>query len=154
MSNKEVKKAKRPPPPPPTGPPPPPTGPPPPPPTGPPLNQLIQIALGSKYVRESHSILNPGFNPPPDGDPNEAVKVANNYISVAQNISQIQKYTQIQGVKTAVSAIKTAAGTFNTELEQRRSNTIKANIIETRLGGGKRKRNKKIGTKKKQYKRK
>ena len=142
MSNKEVKKAKR---------------PPPPPPTGPPLNKRIQIALGSKYVQESHSILNPGFNPPPDGDPNEAVKVANNYISVAQNISQIPEYKGIQGVKTAVSAINRAAETFNTELEQRRSNTIKANIIqsrETRLGGGKRKRNKKIGTKKKQYKRK
>ena len=118
------------------------------------INDQIKTALGDKYEAESHSISDPRFKPAPDGNPNEVVEVANNYISVAQNISRIDPYVKLLGVKNAVNAISIAAETFNAAIGARNSGTIKAIVIPKLLGGGKRKRNKKIGTKKKQYKRK
>lgn len=119
------------------------------------INDRIKTALGEKYVPESHSISNPGFVfDPAKHTPNDAVNTANNYISVAQNISKIDPYRKLLGVKSAVNAISIAAETFNAAIGARNSGTRKAIVIPKILGGGKRKRNKKIGTKKKLYKRK
>ena len=117
--------------------------------------QSIVLDANDVYDLNLHSISDPGFVfDSAQHTPNHAVNSANDYIKVAGNISQIPKYAGIPGVKNAVNAIHSAANKFNTYLDSRGSKTIKANVIPEISGGGKRKRSKKIGTKKKQYKRK
>ena len=115
------------------------------------INERIKTVLGKKYNEQSHTIEKPDYVCELNGEPNDCVVVANNYISVAETISKIPEYKGIQGVKTAVTQINRSIYDFN---GKRTRDTRMAKLIDTLSGGGKRKSNKKIGTRKKQYKRK
>lgn len=117
------------------------------------INERIRTVLGNeKYNEQLHSITDPDYVCEPTGNPNDCVNVANDYIKVAGNISKIDQYGELQGVKNSVNTINIAIDVFNKS--RKLQSTNKATIIQGKFGGGKRKRNKKIGTKKKQYKRK
>lgn len=120
------------------------------------INQRIRDIIPAQDYEinaNEYTIETPAYVIQSGEDPNKGVNVANDYIKVAKNISKIGDYSKLPGVTKALGFIDSAAVKFNEDIVSRGSKINKANRI-TISGGGKRKRNKKIGTRKKQYKRK